>query len=103
MLTTITVCICSGVGTYLAMFLNDFIRNDSTYTNILTCSCNDSIEELCDYLLSFKIKYIPLDSYNRDGSKSKTVLIFARTKRESTLIDAFVHNSSTKYLREVIK
>lgn len=103
MLTTIVVCVCSGVGTYIAMYLNDIVRNDSTYTNILTCSCTDSIEELCDYLLGHKIKYIPVDSYNRDGSKSKTVLIFARTKKESSLIDSFVHNSKVKYLREVIK
>lgn len=59
--------------------------------------------ELCDYLLKHKIKYIPFDSYNRDNSKSISVLAFARTKHESKLIDDFVQKSDTKYLRQVIK
>lgn len=103
MVTIVVVCICSGVGTFIAMFLNDIVKSESTYTNILTCSCSDNIMELCDYLLKHKIKYIPFDSYNRDNSKSISVLAFARTKHESKLIDDFVQKSDTKYLRQVIK
>lgn len=103
LLTICVICICSGIGTYIAMLVNDVTKRDSVYTNILTCKCEDSIMELCDYLLSHEIKYIPIDSYNRDHSKSLTVLIFARTKKESSLIDEFVKNSETKYLRQVLK
>lgn len=96
------VCICSGVGTYLAMLINDKIKKDSTFTNILTCSCNASISELCSYLLENKIKYIPVDSYNRDNEKTKTVMAFASTRCESKLIDSFLENSETEYLRQVL-
>ena len=53
------VCICSGIGTYIAMLINERFKRDVVYTNILTCTCTDSIDELCDYLLEHNIKYIP--------------------------------------------
>lgn len=101
--STIVVCICSGVGTYIAMAISDKLKSDSTFTNILTCSCDDSISELCDYLLEHKIKYIPVDSYDRSNNKTRTVLAFAATRYESKLIDAFLENSSTKYLRQILR
>lgn len=97
------VCICSGVGTYMAMLFNDKIKKDVTYTNILTCSCNDSISDLCNYLLDNKIKYIPVDSYDRKNEKTKTVLAFATTRYESSLIDKFLEDSEVKYLRQVLR
>lgn len=102
LLTTLIVCICSGIGTYIAMLISDKTKRDVTYTNILTCSCEDSIDELCDYLLTHKIKYIPVDSYNRRNEKTRTVLAFATTKYESSLIDTFLDKSETKYLRQIL-
>ena len=58
--------------------------------------------ELCDYLLMHKIKYIPVDSYNRRNEKTRTVLAFATTKYESSLIDTFLDKSETKYLRQIL-
>lgn len=78
-------------------------KKESTYTNILTCDREDSITELCDYLLQHKIKYIPVDSYNRENKPTKTVLAFASTRYESKLIDSFVANAKTKYLRQVLR
>ena len=103
MLTIIIVCVCSGIGTYIAMLANEKFKKESTYTNILTCNHEDSITELCDYLLQHKIKYIPVDSYNRENQPTKTVLAFASTRYESKLIDSFVANASTKYLRQVLR
>lgn len=96
------VCICSGIGTYIAMLINERFKRDVVYTNILTCTCTDSIDELCDYLLEHNIKYIPVDSYNRANIKTKTVFAFAQTKYESTLIDTFLKESKTKYLRQIL-
>lgn len=101
-LSTIVVCVCSGVGTYIAMAISDRFKKDATYTNILTCSDTDSIYELCEYLLNNKIKYIPVDSYNRRNEKTKTVMAFAQTRYESKLIDSFLENSETKYLRQIL-
>lgn len=102
LITTLVVCICSGIGTYIAMLISDKTKRDVTYTNILTCSCEDSIDELCDYLLIHKIKYIPVDSYNRRNERTRTVLAFATTKYESSLIDTFLDKSETKYLRQIL-
>lgn len=103
MKTTIVVCICSGVGTYIAMLINDKTKRDLTYTNILTCSRTENVEELCDYLLEHKIKYIALDSYNRKKEDTLTVMAFAQTKYESSLIDTFLEKSEVKYLRQIIR
>lgn len=100
--TTLVVCICSGLGTYIAMFVNDKFTKDTLFTNIITCSNDDSMLGLCDYLLENKIKYIALDSYNRKKEDSLTVLAFATTRYESKLIDKFIEQSSTKYLRQVL-
>lgn len=102
MVSTAVVCICSGIGTYIAMLINDKTKKDLTYTNILTCSHAESIDELCDYLLSHKIKYIPMDSYDRKNERTRTVMAFATTKYESSLIDTFLENSKTKYLRQIL-
>lgn len=102
-ITTVVVCVCSGIGTYLAMLVNDKTKRDMTYTNILTCSRTESVESLCDYLLAHKIKYIALDSYNRKKEDTLTVLAFAQTKYESSLIDEFLKNSDVKFLRQIIR
>lgn len=101
-LSTIVVCVCSGVGTYIAMCISDRFKKDATYTNILTCSSTDSIDAMCMYLLEHKIKYIPVDSYSRSNERTKTILAFAQTKYESKLIDEFLMNSDTKYLRQIL-
>lgn len=103
LITIIIVSICSGIGTYIAMFVNDRLQKEATYTNILTCNCEDSITDLCDYLLNNNIKYIPVDSYNRENKHTKTVLAFAATRHESKLIDEYISNCSVKYLRQVLK
>lgn len=101
-ISTVIVCICSGIGTYLAMLINDKFKKDVTYMNILTCSCTDSIDELCSYLLEHKIKYIPVDSYSRKNERTKAVMAFAQTRHESKLIDSFLEKSETKYLRQIL-
>lgn len=101
-ITTTVICLCSGIGTYIAMTISDKTKRDLTYTNILTCSHAESIDELCDYLLEHAIKYIPVDSYNRRNEKTRTVIAFAQTKYESSLIDTFLENSETKYLRQIL-
>lgn len=101
-ISTIVVCVCSGLGTFVAMAINDRFKKDSTFTNILTCSCTDSIDELCKYLLDSNIKYITVDSYSRSNERTKTVMVFAQTRHESKLIDEFLKNSETKYLRQIL-
>lgn len=101
--TTLIVCVCSGIGTYIAMLISEKTAKDVTYMNILTCDCNDSTDALCDYLLEHKIKYIPVDSYDRKNKSTRTVMAFASNKYESSLIDKFIEKSDVKFLRQVLK
>lgn len=102
-ISTIMVCICSGIGTYVAMVISDKTKKDVLFTNILTCSCEDSIMALCDYCLEHKIKYIPMDSYDRQKNHSITVMVFTQTRSESKLLDSFIAESETKYLRQILR
>lgn len=101
--TTLIVCVCSGIGTYIAMLISEKTAKDVTYMNILTCDCNNSTDALCDYLLEHKIKYIPVDSYDRENKSTRTVMAFASNKYESSLIDKFIEKSDVKFLRQVLK
>ena len=85
------------------MLVNDKTKRDATFTNILTCSCKDSISELRSYLTENNITHIPVDSYNCKDEHSLTVLAFATTRYESKLIDNFVTESDVKYIRQVLR
>ena len=100
--STITVCICSGIGTYIAMMINDRFKKDATYWNVLTCDSLDAAESLYDYLLSHKIKSIVFDTYDRENKPTKTIMAFASTKQESSIIDNYLNQSDTKYLRQIL-
>lgn len=102
-LTTWTVCACSGIGTYIAMHINDKFKRDITYTNILKCECHDSIKELCEYLRDANIDYDPFEGRDIDGTHKITIMVHAKTKYESRLIDKFLENSTTKYTRRILK
>ena len=103
LITDLVVSLCAFIGTYIVMSLNEKLERDTTYTNILTCSITESVEELNDYLVGHGIKCIILDSYSRSKEDTLTVMAFAKTKYESSLIDKFLENSNVKYLRQVIR
>ena len=103
--TDIVVSIGAFIGTYIVMSMNDRLQKDITYTNILTCSQTASVAELRQYLLENKIKHIVFNSYAKEMQEDEmelTILAFAKTKYESSLIDEFIAKSETKYLREVL-
>lgn len=102
LLTDVIVSVGAFIGTYIVMSINDKVQKDVTYTNILTCSCTESIEELCDYLFKHNIKCIPFPSKGKHKEDTLTVLAFATTRYESKLIDVFLQKSETKYLRQVL-
>ena len=102
LLTDIVVSVGAFIGTYLVMLINEKAQKDATYTNILTCSSTASIEELCDYLFQHNIKCIPFPSKGKHKEDTLTVLAFATTRYESKLIDVFLEESETKYLRQVL-
>lgn len=102
-LSILVVSISSGVGTYIAFLINDKFKKDVLYINSLTCSDRNDITNLCNYLVDNKIKYIVNDSYTRKWKETYSVMIFAKSKYESKVIDKFLDNTDVKYLREIIQ
>lgn len=102
-LSIVVVSISSGIGTYIAFLINDIFKKDILYMNILTCSSRDDITRLCTYLVNHRIKYVVNNSYSRNWVETYSVIAFARTKKESKLIDLFLSETSVKYLREIIR
>ena len=101
MVTILVISFASGLGNYIAFIISDKFKKDDTWTNIITCSNKNDIVKLCTMLKENKIKYLVFDTYNRSFVESLTVMIFAKTKYDSKLIDKFLEQNDIKYLRMI--
>lgn len=98
----IIVSISSGIGNLLAFFINDKFKRDTKWTFVITSSDIEDIKTLCNYLASNKIKYIANDGYTRKGKHTINVIAFSKTKNDSRLIETYLQNTESKYLKEII-
>jgi hypothetical protein len=101
--TMIIISIASGLGNYIGFIINDKFKKDILWLNILTCSDREDITHLCNYLIDKKIRYVVNTSFTRGWIETYSVMIFAKTKNESKLIDKFISKSNVKYMREIIR
>lgn len=101
-LSIIIVSVSSGIGNLLAFFINDKFKRDTKWTFVITSSDVEDIKTLCNYLVTNKIKYIANDGYNRRGEKTINVIAFSKTKNDSRLIEDYLLNTKSKYLKEII-
>ena len=101
-LSIIIVSVSSGIGNLLAFFINDKFKHDTKWTFVITSSDVEDIKILCNYLMINKIKYIANDGYNRKGEHTINVIAFSKTKNDSRLIEDYLLNSKSKYLKEII-
>lgn len=102
MLAIIIVSVSSGVGNYLAFLINNRLKKDTKWTFVITSSNTNDIQNLCNYLAENKVKYIANDGYTRKGEHTINVMAFSKNKGESRLIEAFLENTESKYLKEII-
>lgn len=98
----IVVAVSSGIGNYIAFVINDKFKRDDKWSMVLTTSDINEMKNLCDYLARCRIKYIANDGYDRDGEHTINVIAFSKTKDESRLIEKYLSNANSKYLKEVI-
>lgn len=96
------VSISSGIGNLLAFQINDKFKRDTKWVFVLTSSDMDDVQRLCNYLAENKIKYIANDGYTRKGEHTINVIAFSKSKDDSRLIESFLKNTETKYLKEII-
>lgn len=95
------VSVSSGIGNYAAFVINDKLKKDDVWTNIITSSNKELLVDLCTMLKENHVKYLLYDTYNRRFEQSYTVTAFTKTKAESKLIDEYLEKTNVKYLRMI--
>ena len=101
-LAIIIVSVSSGIGNYVAFLINNKVKKDTKWTFVITSSNLNDIQKLCNYLAEHNIKYIANDGYTRKGEHTINVIAFSKSKDESRLIEKFLENTESKYLKEII-
>ena len=69
---------------------------------VITSSNINDIQNLCSYLAEHDIKYIANNGLTRKNEPTIHVVTFSKSKNDSRLIEKFLENTESKYLKEVI-
>lgn len=101
-LAIVIVSVSSGIGNLLAFFINDKFKRDTKWTFVITSSDIEDVKMLCNYFVAHNIKYIANDGYTRKGEHTINVIAFSKTKNDSRLIENYLQNTTSKYLKEII-
>lgn len=102
LMAIVIVSVSSGVGNYIAFAINNKFKKAAKWTFIITSSNKNDIQNLCNYLAEHNVKYIASDGYTRKGEHTINVMAFSKSKDESRLIEKFLMNTESKYLKEII-
>ena len=102
LIAIIIVSVSSGIGNYVAFTINSHFKKAAKWTFVITSSNLNDIENLCSYLAENKIKYIASDGYTKKGEHTINVMAFSKSKDESRLIEKFLENTESRYLKEII-
>ncbi len=100
-LAIIIVSISSGIGNYIGFLINDKFKKDDKWTFFLTSSDKNDVLRLCNYLVEHKIKYLANHGLNRKGQETINVIAYSKTKDQSRLIEDYLKNTKSKYLKEI--
>ena len=101
-LAIVIVAVSSGIDNYIAFLINNKFKKDVKWTFVITSSNVNDVQELCNYLAEQRIKYIANDGYTRKGNHTINVIAFSKSKNDSRLIERFLKNTESKYLKEII-
>lgn len=102
LLSIIIVSVSSGVGNYIAFSINSKFKRAAKWVFTLTSSDTDDVQRLCSYLVENNIKYIANNGLTRKNEPTIHVIAFSKSKEESRLIERFLENTKSKYLKEII-
>lgn len=101
--TIIVVSIASAIGNYIAFSIIDKFKKDVKWYFYLTSSNKDDVLNLCNYLAQYDVKYMANLGYTRSGKETINLTVFSKTKKESRLIESYLKDTETKYLKEIMK
>ena len=102
LLAIIIVSVSSGIGNYIAFEINSRFKKAAKWVFVLTSSDAEDVQRLCGYLAEHKIKYIANNGLTRKNEATIHVIAFSKSKDESRLIEKFLKESESKYLKEII-
>ncbi len=91
------VSVASGIGTYLAVMINNRFSKDRLYVHTVLSDNIEGIKSLRDYLMEHKITNVVTDGYTKDWEKTLAITVYAETKEDSKLLDKFLYNSEIKH------
>lgn len=93
------IAIASGIGTLLALLINDKFSKEKTYVNIILNDDKQVMMDFRDWLKEHKITNLTTDGYTKDWKKTLAITVYAETKEQSKLIDEYIRASETKFKR----
>ena len=99
----ILISIASGIGNYVAFIISDYLKSDDKWIIYLTSSDKDDVIRLCNYLVKNNIKYLANHGITRKGKDTINIIAYSKTKEQSRLIDEYLKNTNSKYLKEINK
>lgn len=100
-ITISIVSIASGIGSYIAFYINKKMSKETVYINMITSNDREKMKLLGDYVRTEGIKIVTFDAYNDDLEKTLTALIFANTKEQSSKIDRYIEKHDG-FFREIV-
>ena len=101
MVTVIVVSLASGIGNYIAFLIADKFKEDDKWQFHLTSSNKEDVIQLCNYLTKHNIKHMANHGLTRSGKETINVIAYSKTKNQSRLIENYLKNSESKYLKEI--
>ena len=101
-LSIVIVAVSSGIGNYIAFLISDKFKKAAKWVFILTSSDAEDVQRLCGYLAEHNIKYIANNGLTRKNEPTIHVIAFSKSKDDSRLIEDFLKNTDSKYLKEII-
>lgn len=101
MLSISIVSIASGVGSYIAFYINKKLSKETVYINIVTSNERSKMKSFGDCMRAEGIKVVTLEAYSDDIERTLTALVFANTKDQSIKIDKYIE-SHDGFFREIV-
>jgi uncharacterized protein YebE (UPF0316 family) len=100
-ISIIVVSVASGIGSYIAFFINNKFSKETVYINIVTSNDREKMKDFGDHMRAEGIKVVTIPTYGDEIEKTLTALVFANTREQSTKIDNYIAEHD-EFFREVV-
>lgn len=101
MVSIIVVSVASGIGSYIAFFINNKFSKETVYINVITSNDKTKMKAFGDHMRAEGIKVVTMPTYGDEIEKTLTALVFANTREQSKKIDRYIEGHSN-FFREVV-